>query len=196
MTVAVPTVDALYAQAGRRLPDDYAPVLPLLGAAAAANRKVAVAIDAWAALATPSTSTAKWLDLLARGCSLYRKPDETDASLRQRIANLPKRVTPASIEAAVNAILDPDTCIVVEHWKAQLYCCDGVTEYVTDAYCGEDNLLGVHNGVTVVCPAGLDEDVELAVCAAINLCRAAGIRCWAMFIDGFDPIMGLRLEEP
>lgn len=196
MTVPVPTVSQLYAQAARRMPTAYHPTLPLVASASATLRKVAVAVDAWAASATPSLAEGEWLDLIARAYSIYRRAGESNADLRLRVANLPRRVTPAAIKEAVDAILSPDECIVAEHWQTRIYCDDSDTEYLTDFYCDEDHLLGVHNGLTVVCPAGLTEATELAVCAVINLARAAGIRAWAMFEDDFSPIMGAVLEEP
>lgn len=197
MTVAVPTSTYLNEQAARLLPDSFAPVLPLVAGAAGALAVVAEDIETWADAATISTSEGEWLDLLARGFGLYRKPDESNADLRDRIAATPKLLTPSAMEQVVNAIITPAACTVVEHWKARVFCDDHADEYVTDLFCDEDTLLGVRNGVTVVCPEGLTDAQELAVCAALAEVRAAGVRVWAVFDDDLDEIiMGLDLDEP
>jgi hypothetical protein len=197
VTVAVPTAEYLQEQAARLLPDSYAPILPLLAGTTAALAEAAEALETWADSATIATSEGAWLDLLARGFGLYREAGESDADLRLRIAAVPKLLTPAAMEQAVNAIITPDSCTVVEHWKARVFCDDHADEYVTDLFCDEDTVLGVRNGVTVVCPEGLTDAVELAVCAVLNDLRAAGVRVWVVFDDDLDEVvMGLDLEEP
>lgn len=195
-TIAVPDATYLTEQAERLLPEPYQPVLPLVAGAAGALAEAAAAVETWAEAGTVSESTGTWLNLLARGFGLYRQEGESGANLRRRIAAAPALITAAAIEAAVNAIITPDACTVVEHWQARVFCDDGATEYVTDAYCDEDTILGVRNGVTVICPEGLGDAVELAVCAAIGQCRAAGVRTWAVFDDTLDAVvLGDDLEE-
>jgi hypothetical protein len=49
----------------------------------------------------------------------------------------------------------------------------------------------------VICPEGLADEVELAICAVLNDLRAAGVRVWVVFDDDLDEVvMGLDLEEP
>jgi hypothetical protein len=197
VTYAPPDTTYLTEQAARLLGDTFAPLLPLQAGTAAALSEVAAAVETWADSATIATSEGAWLDLLARGFGLYREAGESDADLRLRIGRVPKALTPAAMEQAVNAIITPDSCTVVEHWKARVFCDDHADEYVTDLFCDEDTVLGVRNGVTVICPEGLTDAVELAVCAVLNDLRAAGVRVWVVFDDDLDEVvMGLDLEEP
>jgi len=191
VTVAVPTAEYLQEQAARLLPDSYAPILPLLAGTTAALAEAAEALETWADSATIATSEGAWLDLLARGFGLYREAGESDADLRLRIGRVPKALTPAAMEQAVNAIITPNSCTVVEHWKARLYCNDDASEDPTDLFCDQDTLLGVRNGVSVVCPEGLDPAVQLAVAAVLNDIRAAGVRVWVVFDDDLDDIVML-----
>lgn len=197
MTYAPPDTTYLTEQAARLLGDAFAPLLPLQAGTAAALSEAAAAVETWADSATVGTSEGLWLDLIARGFGLYREESESNADLRLRIARVPKALTPAAMEQAVNAILTPSSCTVVEHWKARVFCDDHADEYVTDLFCDEDTLLGVRNGVTVICPEGLADEVELAICAVLNDLRAAGVRVWVVFDDDLDEVvMGLDLEEP
>lgn len=197
MTYAPPDTTYLTEQAARLLGDAFAPLLPLQAGTAAALAEAAAAVETWTDSATISTAEGDWLDLLARGFGLYRKAGESNADLRDRIAAVPKLLTPAAMELVVNAIITPSACTVVEHWKARVFCDDHADEYVTDLFCDEDTLLGVRNGVSVICPEGLTDAQELAICAALDGVRAAGVRVWAVFDDDLDEVvMGLDLDEP
>lgn len=189
MTYAPPDTTYLTEQAARLLGDAFAPLLPLQAGTAAALAEAAAAVETWADAGTISTAEDVWLDLLARGFGLYRKAGESNADLRIRIAAVPKLVTPAAMEQVVNAIITPDSCTVVEHWKARVFCDDEADEYVNDLFCDEDTLLGVRNGVTVVCPESLTDAQELAIAAALESVRAAGVRAWAVFDDTLDEIV-------
>lgn len=189
MTYAPPGATYLTEQAARLLGDAFAPLLPLQAGTAAALAEAAAAVETWADAGTISTAEGDWLDLLARGFGLYRKAGESNADLRIRIAAVPKLVTPAAMEQVVNAIITPDACTVVEHWKARVFCDDRSDEQPGELFCDQDTLLGVRNGVTVVCPEGLTEAQEMAIGAALNTVRAAGVRVWAVFDDTLDEIV-------
>jgi hypothetical protein len=197
VTYSPPSTSYLTEQAERLLGDAFAPLLPLQAGTAAALSEAAAAVETWADAATIGTAEGLWLDLIARGFGLYREEGESNADLRLRIGRVPRALTPAAMEQAVNAIITPDACTIVEHWKARVFCDDHADEYVTDLFCDEDTVLGVRNGVTVICPEGLADEVELAICAVLNDLRAAGVRVWVVFDDDLDEVvMGLDLEEP
>ncbi|MEQ1494508.1 MAG: hypothetical protein ABL912_01940 [Novosphingobium sp.] len=65
-------------------------------------------------LATIGGADGMWLSMQASGHGIYRSTSEPDASLRKRLRHVEDQVTKSAIEAAVNSIIGPDTCRVVE----------------------------------------------------------------------------------
>lgn len=166
-------------KAVRELPGPFRGLDPLVGLAAGPLALVEPAIESHVVEALPSTATGTWLTLIGNGQGLSRVSGETDASLRDRIRTAEQLVTVAAIRAAVDDVSGlaaaSDTCEVVEDWKAQIYCKDSATEYVTDAFCDEEHVLGGHDAFSVILPTGLDDEVLDAVCALLRRARAAGV---------------------
>jgi hypothetical protein len=189
----------LHALALRNLPRPFHGLSPLLGGPAAALALAEEANESWVSATLPSSAEDAWLDLIANGQGLRRAWLEDDETLRRRIGTIEQRVTPAALKAAGDAALIVllDSCTVIEHWRAQIYCDDDATEYVTDAYCDEDHLLGVWHGVTVlVTDSLLDGGPEEALVAALARARAAGVSVWIWVQSGVDPIHADPWAEP
>lgn len=180
----------------------FHPLRPLLSGIAAAMALVEADAETQMDSAVPGLSDGVWLDLVAEGFGLRRQNGELDATLKIRISTPTFLATTKAIKDAVDAILgNTGTCVIVEHHRAMVYACDGTdaspgTEYVMDAYCDEDNFDGVDKGLTVICPDGLTEAIELAICAVIRATKALGIIATAMFTNDYtDLIYGDPWEE-
>lgn len=189
----------LHALALANLPSPFRGLSPLLGGPAGALAVAEAANESWVDATLPSTATGAWLDLIANGQGLRRAWLEDDETLRERVATIEQRVTPEALKAAGDAALVAahDSCTVIEHWRAQIYCDDDATEYVTDAFCDEDHLLGVWRGVTVLVTDGaLDVGPEEALLAALARARAAGISVWIWVQSGVDPVYADPWAEP
>lgn len=171
---------------------------PLLAGLAAVLASVEDTLEDAAAALLPSTSDGVWLQLIARGQGLKLVDGETDAALRVRIKARVLRVIVEAFETGVAAICDPlgADWAIVEHHRARLYCDDGATEYVTDFFCDEDHILGVHRGISIVVDAGLTDATLQSLADLGNYVRAAGIRVWLVEESSFEPITGTAWGEP
>lgn len=131
------TTDELLAQLERLLPGYYQAAEPLLAAFAAALSEAEGATDILRPLATIGGGTGKWLTLQGHGIGVLRASGESDESLRTRIRYVEDQVTRSAIENAVNGIIAPDTCQIVEWWD-QPYLDD---ESETGAWLDNQSLL-------------------------------------------------------
>jgi len=195
------TADDLREKAVAELPGPFRALDPLVGLSAGALALVESAVETHVAAALPSTASGAWLDLIATGQGLPRVDSESDASLRDRIRTSEQLVTVAAIRDAVNDVsgltLVSDTCYVIDDWKARVYCKDSATEYITDAFCDEEHILGGHDAFSVIAPSGLDPEVLDAVCALLRRARAAGVTARLIVDDnGSDFIHGFPWETP
>lgn len=179
------------------------PLTPLLAGGAAMLALVERDVESLIDNALPATAQGAWLDLVAEGFGLRRQASELDPSLKARIAASPKMVTLKAIKDAVDAILgNLGTCVIAEHHRTQLYCApedddSPYTEYVTDAYCDEANLIGEEtSSFIVICPEGLTEAMELSICAAVRSLKPLGYIAWVLFSNDYtDLIYGDPWEE-
>lgn len=110
------TTDELLEQLARLLPEFYDTAEPLLaGVAAGQEAAEAVAPDLRARTYFQS-ATGKWLTLHASGYGVIRASGETDGALRKRLRQVEDCATVEAIKAAVDAIIAPDECQIVEWW--------------------------------------------------------------------------------
>lgn len=112
------TTDELLAQLERLLPGYYDVAEPLLAGFAASTRLGEVAVDILRPLATIGGASGKWLTLQAHGHGILRASGEGDPSLRKRLRHVEDRLTPNAIKAAVDDLIAPDTCVIVEWFDA------------------------------------------------------------------------------
>lgn len=99
------------------LPSYYCGALPLLAGMAAVLHAVEGGVDNLRPEATLELGTDIWLTMAAHGQGILRATSETDASLRIRMRSVDDQVTPPALEAAVNALIAPDTCTLLEWWE-------------------------------------------------------------------------------
>jgi hypothetical protein len=168
-------------------PDPY--LAGLAGAMAEAERV------AWAMgeAAIVSQSTGVWLRLIARGLGLPASPTETDEAVRARIKAWPKRITREAVEETAAAFLDPLGVAwqIVEWHEAQVYLDETSTEYRTDLFCDERNMLVEPRTVYLYADddGTLTEADELALCRAMRFSRAAGVQVCIVFDTDYGEIV-------
>jgi hypothetical protein len=117
------TTDEVLAQLRKLLPAHYASAEALLAGFAAALGLAEVALDTLRDLATVEDGTGMWLTLQAHGYGLRRATGETDESLRIRLRAVEDQVTRPAIKAAVDRLIAPDECQIIE-WFDQPYLDD------------------------------------------------------------------------
>jgi hypothetical protein len=103
----------ILAQLDRMLPDHYRTLDPRVGFPAALADAEARG-EALQALGTIDGAGGKWLTLHAAGQGIQRASGESNASLRTRIRNIDDALTLPAIKAAVDALIAPDECRIVE----------------------------------------------------------------------------------
>ena len=111
------TTEQVLDQLHKLLPAYYQTADALLGGFAAAQAHAESSAEDLRALATFGNSSGMWLTLHAHGYGIRRAANESDASLRGRLRRVQDQVTWSAIETAVNAIIAPDTCRVVEWFE-------------------------------------------------------------------------------
>lgn len=111
------SLEQLLTQLERMAPGYYDSCRPLLAGFAAAMARSESTFDTLQPLATIGGGTGKWLTLQARGVGIKRGSGESDESLRARLRDVADAVTRPAIEAAVNALIAPDTCTIIEWWE-------------------------------------------------------------------------------
>jgi hypothetical protein len=184
------TTDELLAQLERFLPPEMAPLRPVLAGIAAMMRQAELFKDACIDAAKHTTAEGIWLTLLAQGYGVRRATGESDASLLDRLQNVPDALTVTALEDAANRLLADLTgteAYILEHWANRFFC-DG------DGYCDQgDPLLDQHNAFALVCPLVGDlpssetyptgeHAVYAAIFAAIQQLKAAGVR-WCLVVQ-------------
>lgn len=111
------STDEILTQLLKLLPGQYAAAEPLLAGQAAALALAEAAIEELQPLATIEGGEGIWLTLHAHGLGVHRAPNESDETLRLRLRTVQDQVTKPAIEAAVNRIIAPDVCRVVEWFE-------------------------------------------------------------------------------
>lgn len=114
------TKEQLLSQLRKMLPGHYVQAEPLLAGFCAALENAESVAEVMALLATIEDGEGMWLTLQARGLGIKRGSGESDESLRTRLRIIEDQVTKPAIKAAVDRILDPDECEVIE-WFDQPY---------------------------------------------------------------------------
>lgn len=104
-------------QLQRQLPGHYSGMVPMLAGFAVALAAAEAAGASLAPLATVGGGTGKWLTLQARGYGIQRATSEGDEGLRTRLRNVEDSVTVPAIKAAVDALIAPDECTIIEWWE-------------------------------------------------------------------------------
>lgn len=166
------STDTILEQAERLVPYYDTSLRPLTAAIAAALSEAETQAEALAGEALFGGS-GQWLRLHAHGYGVQPAQGESDASLRARLRRVEDAVTPPAIVAAVDAIITPLTCTLVEWWD---------TPYLdVDAYLDMPGvyLSGGPNTFLVVVPAGVSDATLDIIVNEVNRLRAAGIR-WAL----------------
>lgn len=108
------TTEELLTQLRKLLPGHYEQAEALLAGFAAAMQLTEATIDTLRDLATIEDGTGMWLTLQAHGYGILRASGESDESLRIRLRAVEDQVTRPAIEAAVNRLIAPDVCRIVE----------------------------------------------------------------------------------
>lgn len=103
------------------VPPQFAELEPLLAGTAGSMALAETAFDTLKTLATVEGGTDKWLTMQAHGYGILRATGESDASIRERLRTIEPKVTKTAIEERVNALIEPDTCTVIEWWEG-FYC--------------------------------------------------------------------------
>lgn len=111
------TTSELMDQIQRLVPAYYATGEALLSAFAASISVAETSGETLESLASFEGAFGKWLTLHAHGYGVQRAASETDASLRIRLRSVEDQVTKLAIEAAVNRLITPATCTVVEWFE-------------------------------------------------------------------------------
>lgn len=99
------------------LPRYYESAEPLLAGLAAAMARAEQAYEVLAPLATVEDGEGIWLSLLGRGLGIRRASGESDESLRLRIRTVEDQVTKPAIKAAVDRLIAPDECQIIEWYE-------------------------------------------------------------------------------
>ena len=158
-------------QAERLVPYYDTSLRPLTAAIAAALSEAETQAEALAGAALFGGS-GQWLRLHAHGYGVQPAQGESDASLRARLRRVEDAVTPPAIIAAVNAIIDPLTCTLVEWFESPYHDIDYYDMPST-------RLSGGPNTFLVVVPSGVTDATLDVIVNEVNRIRAAGIR-WAL----------------
>lgn len=195
------TADQIYAQILRWTPQSFRNLEPYLRATA---KGLEIAEDHGRSLlreALVSQASEIWLDLHGACQGMPRAPGEDDETYRARLVALPSLITPVAIRGAVDEIsglsLVHDSCTLLERWQTRIFCTrDADPEYITDAYCGEANILGGWREFIVVLPDSVTGGDLEAVATFIEAARAAGVEASILLDpDGLSFINGKPWEE-
>lgn len=120
------TTDEVLAQLRKLLPAHYASAEALLAGFAAALGQAEVALDTLRDLATVEDGTGMWLTLQAHGYGIRRATDESDESLRIRLRAVEDQLTVPAIKAAVDRLIAPDVCRIIEWFDGPYLDDEGV----------------------------------------------------------------------
>lgn len=149
----------LLEQLERLVPGYYSAAQALLAGLAAALARAEVAVDELAASATIAGADSTWLALHARGYGIQPASAEAEGSVRARLRRVEDAVTKPAIKAAVDAIIAPDTCEIVEWWEGPFLDVDDDT----GAWCDTARMGGGPNSFLVVVPYGFEDGEALDV---------------------------------
>lgn len=111
------TKEELLSQLQKLLPGYYSSAEPLLAGFCAALERAEQVGEEMADLATIEGGEGMWLSLQARGLGIKRGSGESDESLRTRLRIIEDQVTKPAIKAAVDRIIDPEECQVIEWFE-------------------------------------------------------------------------------
>ena len=197
------TADQIYAQILRWTPQALRNLEPYLRGIA---KGLEIAEDHGRSLlreALVSQAAGIWLDLHGACQDAPRAAGEDDDTYRARLVALPSLITPLAIRGAVGDISGlaevKDSCTLLERWQTRIFCNRGASpEYVTDAYCGEANILShAQHAFVIVLPDWLDDAVYEAVAAYLETARPAGVRASILIDpDGLAFVYGKPWETP
>jgi len=119
---------------------EHAPIRDAFAAAALEMFKAYQERMVYASAQSDTTKASNiYLDGLAKDHEIYRQLGETNASVRSRIFEAPDQVTPASIMAAVSAIVSPYTEILPQYCESELDCL-----FISDGTAVWDSFIGAN----------------------------------------------------
>ena len=172
------TTQELLDQLLRLLPSQYAALEPLLAGLAAAQGQIEISADTLQQLGLIDQATAEWLTLHAHGLGIRRTVGESDGSLRLRIRDVDDLVTGQAILAIVDALLSPNTASLTE-WYEEPFLGSETDE---GAWLGSMRLSAGPSSFQVIVPETITDAQVLAVVAAVERSRAAGVH-WRLVKD-------------
>lgn len=180
------TTETLLEQLRRLVPGDHASGEPLLAGFAGALRVAEQSTDTLRPLATIGGASGSWLTLQAHGYGLLRASGEPDPALRLRLRTVDDQVTVPALEAAVNAIIAPDVCRIVEWFDAPYLDDESETGMWLDH--PDTRLSGGPNSFLVLIPR---QRTGFAFGAFLDDAGAFG-----MWLDHPDTFLGEAAEDP
>lgn len=153
------TTAELLAQLQRLVPGYYSSVEALLAGFAAAMALAETGISELAESSTYAGGDLTWLRLHAHGLGIRPGSGEPEETLRARLRRVEDAVTPGAIVAAVDAIIAPDTCELVEWFEGPFLDADDDSGMWLDT----SRLSGGPSSFLVLVPYGFEDGEALDV---------------------------------